>query len=158
MPGSEDVYERLLASVKVLTAHARARGVRFLIENHPLSTIAGHEGRRLLPMVTSDELCRLLVDVGDPGFGVLIDVGHLNISAHALGFDRVQFVKTLAPFIGGFHLSDNDGIVDQHRPFGRDAWFMPLLRDCPRAPVTIELSRARTDEILQTRDAVADSL
>src|SRR5207253_830360 len=115
----------------------------------------GEAGRRLLPMVTSDELRRLLTDVADDGFGVLVDVGHLNVSARALGFDRARFIETLAPFIGGFHVSDNGGLVDEHRAFGRDAWFLPFLRTCPNVPITIELDRAATREIIEMRDLVA---
>ena len=158
LPAYEETYARLLASVKTLTAYAKARGVRFLIENHALSSTGGDAARRLLPMVTSDELLRLLADVDNEGFGVLVDVGHLNLSAHALGFDRVRFIETLAPFIGGFHLSDNAGVDDEHGSFGGDAWFLPFLRTCPDVPLTIELSQAPMSEILRTRDVVAGSL
>jgi sugar phosphate isomerase/epimerase len=141
-----------------LTAYAKARGVRFLIENHALSSRGGEAGRRLLPMVTAAELHRLLTDVADEGCGVLVDVGHLNVSARALGFDRLGFIETLAPFIGGFHVSGNRGIVDEHQPFGRDAWFLPFLRQTPLVPITIELDRAATDDIIETRDLVASCL
>jgi len=158
LPAYEDTYTRLVASVRALTAHAKTRGVRFLIENHALSSLGGHDGRRLLPMVTSEELLRLLADVADEGFGVLVDVGHLNVSSRALGFDRERFMETLAPFIGGFHLSDNKGLTDDHRAFGRDAWFLPFLKGCPDVPVTIELDRAALGDILAVRDVVAETL
>ena len=158
VPHYEETYARLLESARSLTAYAKARGVRFLIENHALSALGGGAGRQLLPMVTSDDLRRLLTDVADDGFGVLVDVGHLNVSARALGFDRARFIETLAPFIGGFHVSDNSGLVDEHRSFGRDAWFLPFLRTCPKVPVTIELDRAAIDEILEIRDLVATCL
>jgi sugar phosphate isomerase/epimerase len=158
VPDYEETYATLLASTRALTVYAKARGVRFLIENHALSPLGGDAGRRLLPMVTSDELHRLLTDVADAGCGVLIDVGHLNVSANALGFDRAGFIERLAPFIGGFHLSGNRGIVDEHRSFGRDAWFLPFLRKTPHVPITIELDRAPTNEILETRDLVASCL
>ncbi|MEW5984346.1 MAG: sugar phosphate isomerase/epimerase family protein [Acidobacteriota bacterium] len=158
MDSYEDTYARLVASARTLTTYARSRGIRFLIENHCLSAMSGPPGRRLLPMVTSQELRRLVADVGDESFGVLADVGHLNVSAQALGFDRVAFLDDLGPCIGGFHLSDNDGVVDEHRGFGRDAWFMPIVREYRCLPITIELNRAATDEIRRTLDVVASLL
>ena len=29
--------------------------------------------------------------------------------------------------IDGFHLHDNDGITDQHLPFGENAWFLNII-------------------------------
>jgi sugar phosphate isomerase/epimerase len=157
-PDAEMVYGRLVASVKLLTVYAKARNVRFLIENHALSELGGTAGHRLLPMVTSGEMVRLTKDIDDEAFGVLVDVGHLNVSAHALGFDRSGFIEALLPSIGGFHLSDNSGIEDEHRSFGDTAWFLPFLRSCPDIPITIELDRAPIHDILKTRDAVLNSL
>lgn len=158
VPEYEETYFRLVESARTLTSYAKARGIRFLIENHALSSLGGDAGRRLLPMVTRVEFQRLLADVADDEFGVLLDVGHLNVSARALGFDRVDFIEALAPSIGGFHLSDNDGLLDEHRAFGGDAWFLPFLRACPDVPVTIELERADLDAIVKVRDVVASVL
>jgi sugar phosphate isomerase/epimerase len=147
-------YATLVESAKELSAYARSRGVRFLIENHVLSARAGETGRRLLLMVEARELARLSQDVDDPHFGLLVDVGHLKVSATTLGFDAHAFLDTVAPSTAALHLSDNDGIVDGHRPFGDDAWFLPRLRDFPDATVTIELSRLGVGQIMAVRDTV----
>jgi sugar phosphate isomerase/epimerase len=69
---------------------------------------------------------------------VLVDVGHVNVTAHALGFRREAFVDALAPHIGAFHLSDNDGQTDQNLCFGEDVWFFPLLRRFSHVPLVVE--------------------
>jgi sugar phosphate isomerase/epimerase len=150
----DETHAVVVESARELAQHAARRGVRFLVENHSLAAPAGETGRRLLPMVTPEELVRLCADVDVPGFGLLVDVGHLKVSAAALGFDPHAALDALAPHVGALHLSDNDGVTDLHRPFGDDAWFLPRLRDFPEVCVTIEVGRSDVRTILDVRDTV----
>jgi sugar phosphate isomerase/epimerase len=151
----DDAYATLVESARELSVYGQKRGVRFLVENHGLSARAGPAGRRLLPMVEADELARLAQDVDHSWFGLLIDVGHLKVSATTLGFDPHVFLDRLAPFTAALHLSDNDGDDDEHRSFDDHAWFLPRLRDFPDACVTVELDRVAVEEILAVSDTVA---
>jgi sugar phosphate isomerase/epimerase len=151
----ERIYATLVESAQELARYADEHGVRFLVENHVLSASAGDAGRRLLPMTTSEELVRLAGDIDVPGFGLLVDVGHLKVSATTLGFDPNAFLDALAPWIAAFHLSDNDGTVDAHNPFGDDAWFRPRVRDMPDVVLTVELADREPEEIVAVRDIVA---
>lgn len=151
----DDAYFTLVESARELAAYARDRGVRFLIENHVLATEAGEPGAELLLGVEPSELQRLIRDVGIPEFGLLLDAGHLKVSAATLGFDPVLALTALAPWIGALHLSDNDGIADAHADFADDAWFLPKLRELPDATVTIELDRQPIERIEDVRATVA---
>lgn len=151
----DDAYATLVESSRLLTAYARARGVRFLVENHVLAAGAGERGAELLFAVDPTGLEQLVRDVGEPDFGLLLDVGHLKVSAATLGFDPVSAAASLAPSIGALHLSDNDGIVDSHDPFDDGAWFLPLLRTLPDAAVTVELDRLSVEAIADVRATVA---
>jgi sugar phosphate isomerase/epimerase len=54
-----------------------------------------------------------------PHFGILIDAGHFNLSAHKYGYiDRTpeEYFATLPIQLLEVHLSDNDGEEDQHLP------------------------------------------
>jgi sugar phosphate isomerase/epimerase len=150
-----DAYATLVESVRDLCAYARERGLRFLIENHVLPRSAGKRGAELLLMVDADELEQLVDDVGDPTFGLLVDVGHLRVSAETVGFDPNAFLARVAPWIGAFHLSDNDGAVDTHEAFGDDAWFLPRLAEMPEASITLEVAPAPLELITGLRDTVA---
>lgn len=150
----EEAYAILVESAQELARYGESRGVAFLIENHSLGAAAGPIGRRLLPMVEPSELLALCRDVDEPSFGLLVDVGHLNVSASAAGFDARAALDALVPHVRALHLSDNDGETDLHRPFGDDAWFLPRLRDVPDAFVTVEIVRADVRTILEVRDTV----
>jgi sugar phosphate isomerase/epimerase len=135
----EEAYDTFVENIVHLTGLAKSKGVRLLIENNVVSHIYAREyNRNTLLMATADEIVRLMADVDDPALGVLVDVGHVKVTATALGFRRERFVEALAPHIGAFHLSDNDGQTDQNLPFTEDTWFCPLLTDFPHVPVVIE--------------------
>ena len=91
--------------------------------------------------------------------GLLLDLGHLNVSSHYLGFDKFKFIGELIDEfpqkILGVHLSENDGTVDSHQGALVDSWQVEvveknrnLLKDIP---VTLEW-RNLTDSMEQVRE------
>jgi sugar phosphate isomerase/epimerase len=155
MATRDDALQTLVESARSLAEYGRSRGVRFLVENHALAASAGRSGRELLPMAEPKELGALCREVGDFGFGLLLDIGHLKVSAATLGFDAEEVLDELAEDVVALHLSDNDGVTDLHLPFGDEAWFLPRLRDFPEALVTAEIAPSDVDTILRVRDTVA---
>lgn len=150
--GSPDEgYAALVESAQGLCVYASDRGVRFLIENH----VVTKEGRGVFLIPEPEELARLAEDVAHPSFGLLLDVGHLKVSAGTYGFDPEEAFDRLAPLTAAFHLSDNDGAVDAHRPFGDEAWFLPRLRDFPEACITLELAPLPIPQVLAVSKTVA---
>jgi sugar phosphate isomerase/epimerase len=99
------------------------------------------DGRNeLLLLAEPDEFTTFLARLDHHNVGILVDTGHLNVSATTLGFRRAEFIDLLAPFVGGFHVHDNDGSADQHRPVEGGSWVLDVLR-APRftaLPVIIE--------------------
>ncbi|MBI2156811.1 MAG: TIM barrel protein [Candidatus Rokubacteria bacterium] len=144
----EEAYAIFVESVRHLAAYGAGRGVRFLVENNvvaPFNLARG--GNRWLLMAEAGELLRLARDVASANLGFLVDVGHVNVSARSLGFDRRAFVEAVAGHVAAFHLSDNDGAADDNRPFDTAAWFVPLLREFPGAAVVIEAYRLELAQI-----------
>ena len=64
-----------------------------------------------------------------PNVGVLLDVGHLKVSAESLGFSADAAVRTMASHIMALHLSDNDGAQDSNQPIREGSWFWPVLSE-----------------------------
>lgn len=156
----DEAYDIFADNVINLTRHARSKGVGFLIENNVVSPVyITDHNRRALLMASADEIVQLITDVDDPNLGVLVDVGHVNVTANALGFRREEFIEMLAPHIGGFHLSDNNGQMDQNLPFSEDAWFCPLLRGFQNVPIVIEaynLSWIQMEQQYRVLDVLTD--
>ncbi len=138
----EVARETFYESVLELTRHGKACGVRFLIENHVVAQESGETGRELLLMVDAREfldLERYLSEQGEAA-GMLLDVGHLKVSSRSCGFKRERFMDEVQHLAAAYHLSDNDGCRDQHRPFDASAWFLPWVAETTR-PCTLEFNR-----------------
>ncbi len=147
----EDAYQRFFESVKQLINEAKTQGIRLLIENNVVSPLyLDKHGHNPFLMATADEIVEFMNAINDPTLGLLVDVGHANVSATALKFDRHEFLETVAPYIGGFHLSDNDGQTDQNLPFNKNAWFCPFLQQFQQqtpVPIVIEAYRLSLDQM-----------
>lgn len=121
---TEAAWQRFRRAVSELLAEAAALGVALLIENN----VCDEALRGKLLLQTPDEFRRLVGAMDAPHLGILLDTGHLNVSARTFGFDRLDFVRELETHIRAFHLHDNDGVSDQHLPAWRESWAVQALR------------------------------
>lgn len=154
----ETAYLIFVESVKTLATYARSKSIRLLLENNVVAPTKESAYReRVLLMASADEYERLLADIADDTVGVLIDFGHLAVTANTYGFDRLNFVQRLAPYVGCLHMSDNDGQRDQNLPLSADTWFLPLLKDFRHIPVVIEAYNLTPDLMLQQKQIVLES-
>jgi len=78
--------------------------------------------------------------------GFLLDLGHLCVAGHFLGFDSVDYARHLLKEyhdkIFQLHLSDNDGSFDFHYVHSKDSWQMKVLKEFydffEKKPITFE--------------------
>lgn len=121
-------YTRMLEAVREVADYAAEFDKRLLIENNVISpTYLSELPENPLLMTSADEIERFMNDVDRSNVGFLIDVGHARVSATALGFDPIKFMKDVEPYTEALHLSDNDAHEDQNLPFDKTAWFWPLM-------------------------------
>jgi sugar phosphate isomerase/epimerase len=128
--------ERFIAALETAIAHAERLGVMLLIEN----SVCTEALRGKLLALEPDEMVAVFAALAAPGFGLLLDTGHLNVTADTLDFDRVAYVDALAPHVRAWHVHDNDGTIDAHRPVEAGSWVHELLLRPAFAgqPVTVE--------------------
>ena len=142
MPGSPQeahaAGERFLDAVGVALDRAEELGVRLLVENNVCTPeLAGK-----LLLMTADEFSAFFDAFAERELGLLLDTGHLNVTAATYGFDPVAFADTVARHIDAFHLHDNDGRRDQHLPAAIGSWALDLVArpEFADAAVTVEAS------------------
>lgn len=122
-------YATFRTSLQMLLTEARAAGIRLLIEPNVVAPINLIDGRNLLLMLAEPfEFTRLMSDIPDEHLGVLLDLGHLKVTATTLGFAITDFIEAVASSIGAFHLHDNDGTADQHRPVNSGSWALDVIQ------------------------------
>lgn len=54
---------------------------------------------------------------------LLVDLGHLKVSAKTLKFDKNKFLKKCDKFIKAYHISDNNSVKDQNNLISQRSWF-----------------------------------
>jgi len=139
-PGSPEeaslALRRFLASLESLLKQAERLHVQLLVENNVCTR--NLQGKLLLQ--TAEEFLDLFRAIRSPSLGVLLDTGHLNITAQTLDFDPVWFTDQLAPYIRAFHVHYNDGTTDSHHPVQPGSWVLEVLQkpDFAKLPVIIE--------------------
>lgn len=105
-----------------------AKGVELYVENNVLSrsNMKTFQGQNPLMFTDHDGYMELSKHIG---FKVLLDVAHLHVSAHSLGLNFAGQLNKLMLFSDYIHLSDNDGLHDQSRCFGKDSGILNVLKN-----------------------------
>lgn len=137
----EECYEIFGESVYCLSKTAKRLGVQLLIENNvvePYNLIDG-TNKSFLVAGVSDSLT-FFKECKNLGVGMLLDVGHLNVSSRTLTFSKKEYITKLSLYIKAFHLSENDGVEDTHFPLNKKSWFLPYLKNFKNTSFTIEVN------------------
>ncbi|MFZ0549045.1 MAG: TIM barrel protein [Candidatus Promineifilaceae bacterium] len=138
----EQAYDIFVATVRELADYGRQRSVKLLLENNVVSPLylPGGENKGLL-LADASEIVRCMNDLSDSNVGLLLDTGHLKVSANALRFSAEKFIEQVGSYIGAIHLSENDAMVDNNQPFSETSWFWPFLFEFRHISWIIEVYR-----------------
>ena len=128
--------ERFVAALELAIDRADALGVELLVENHVFT----EADRGKLLLAEPADFPALFRRLEPRRLGLLIDTGHLNVTARTIGFDRLAFVDAVEPYVRAFHVHDNDGFADSHLPVGEGSWVLDVLarRELRASTVVVE--------------------
>ncbi|MDP3517064.1 MAG: TIM barrel protein [Pseudohongiella sp.] len=131
---SRDLFDRhealslFLERVNRLSEIASKLGVQLLIENNVLSANNYREFNANPFLMATPEECVEVMQQTPDNVGLLIDVAHLKVSAQSINFDPILMLSMCSGWIGGYHLSDNDGLSDSNDPITHESWFWPHIK------------------------------
>lgn len=146
----EIAYQTFVTSLRTLARYARARNVKLCVEPNVLQeSILRHGKNEIALICESREVHGFMSDMADDGIGILLDTGHLNVTAKTLGLDRLQFAKEVAPYVRALHVHDNDGVIDSHRPVQPGSWVFDVLAlpELSQLPIIVEAKFDTIDDI-----------
>lgn len=124
----EDSFNIFKESVEKLVDYAGRRSVKVAIENNVLSEYNIVDGRnKLLLMCELWEFERLFNEITSKNLGVLLDIGHLKVTANLLKFDAEEFIYKLKDKTFAVHIHENNGRVDEHRCFREGDWSLAIV-------------------------------
>ena len=121
--------KRFIHSIKFLSKYASKYKIKLLVENNVItkSNISKFESNPLL--MTDIKSTEEIVKNFDENLFFLVDVAHLKVSANTLNYDAREYLEIFKDKIGGYHLSDNNGLVDSNKEISKSSWFWPHLRN-----------------------------
>ena len=126
----------------------KKRGVVFLYENNVLTKENIREDK-ILPLlcIDSDEILEVQRSINHTSVGVLLDTGHLKVSAHTLSFDLREALKKISSLIKYIHHSDNNSLVDSNSPLTEDYWFLEFMSSFIDVMHVIEVKNQSIDQL-----------
>lgn len=152
-------YEIFTESISLLNDYAKKRDVGLLVENNVVTKEHVATGRgEVFLMVEATEVVQLMKDVSSKNLGILLDVGHLNVSSKALGYSRKQFFLDVKKYIGAYHVSDNNRLMDQNLPVTTDSWFWPHVEEPIIVPFILEAYNLSLSDIVNQKSLIENKL
>ncbi len=144
-------------NVLKLHRYAEESEVSLLVENNVISG-PNLQKFNINPFLLTSKIGILeFIQATDNKVGILMDLGHWKVSSRSLGFDAKKELKEVNKFIKGYHLSENDGITDQHKSFDESAWFLDELHKNIDF-VTLEIHSQEPEELILAADIVKKRL
>lgn len=150
----ERAMKRFCIAYEKIKKECMKNDIRLYLENNVLSA-ANYEtfGGKDLLMMTNFETFIELKQMLD--FELLLDLGHLHVSANTLGLDYEKECRLFAPYVKWLHLSHNNGVADEHRPLGKESPVVEMYQKIFKNDVDITLeTTGELDEILQSIDVI----
>ncbi len=115
-----------LKRINRISKFAQKLNINILVENNVLNSRYKPSEN---PLLMADEKEILDVIKKFPkNVKLLLDVAHLKVSSQTFKFDVKKALIRLNPYVGGYHLSDNDGKTDSNDFFSEKSWFWKYLR------------------------------
>lgn len=117
-----------LKNIKILNNFAKKKKVQILIENNVINKKNLKVfGENPLLLTNPTDILKFFKKTPKK-IGLLLDLGHLKVSAKTEKFNLKSAVKKLHNIIKGYHLSENNSLEDQNKSFGKNVWFLKYLR------------------------------
>ena len=115
--------------VKKLSKIAKKKNIDLLIENNVITKKNKNEfGSNPLLMCDPKETLKIAKQF-PRNTKLLIDVAHLKVSSKTLKFSLSEMFNICNKYIGGYHLSDNNGKSDSNSMIKYNSWFWKYLNN-----------------------------
>jgi len=120
-------YERALGifidSVRKIDVWAKEYNIKLAVENNVLAkyNIVNGDNPYLL-LCCCEEFEEFFRQITSDNVGILLDLGHLQVTAHNLGFNKDGFIDKLEDKVFALHIHDNHGEMDEHLGLNIQSW------------------------------------
>tara|TARA_Y100000389_G_scaffold187357_1_gene208688 strand:+ start:1570 stop:2445 length:876 start_codon:yes stop_codon:yes gene_type:complete len=145
-----------IASINKLSRYAKKRKVKLFIENNVISQANLTRFQKNPLLMTEPKEIKNIMSKLPKNVKLLMDVAHLKVSSETLRFNLVKSFKDLKKFTGAYHLSDNNGIIDNNKDIHKKSWFINLLSRVDF--ISIEVANRNLKKIKNQLDLIQKKL
>lgn len=147
-------YDRFCTAYEYIAKLCLKNGITFYLENNVLSAENYREFDYHNYMMMTDYISIMKMKE-QLDFNLLLDLGHLHVSSNTLGLDYTQECTKLKQHVKWIHMSENNGIFDEHKPLRKDSIIMEEFNKMysPDLNVTLE-TVGSIEEILESEKLV----
>ena len=112
----------------IINKYAKKNKIKILVENNVITkkNLELFKDNPLL-LTNPKEIITFFKSI-PKDIGLLLDVGHLKVSAKTEKFNLENAILKLNKLTKGYHLSENNSYEDQNKPFAKNAWFYKYLK------------------------------
>ena len=142
--------DRFCGAYQMIDNICKQSGIRLYLENNVLNQDNYERfGMENLLMLTDYEDFKELQSQLE--FDLLLDLAHLHVSAKTLNKNYEKQCADFAPYVKWIHMSENNGIVDQHKPLTEGSEITKMYQKYfnEDIPVTLE-TNGNVQEILHS--------
>ncbi len=135
-------------SVIEIASYASERGIQIAMEPSVVQKFNLIDGKNeLLLFADYTEIKLFFKYLSRKDVGLLLDLGHAAVSAHWLNYDKDDFVKKCKSKVFAIHVSNNNGMQDQHKSLTSSCWQISKLREFRHIPIILETMNLNTEQI-----------
>ena len=116
-----------IRTIKSIAKYAKERKIKIFIENNVISKQNLIKFKKNPLLMTNPYEIKKIMSKLPNNVKLLMDVAHLKVSSKTLNFNLVNSFKYLKRYTGAYHLSDNNGIIDNNRDVKKNSWFLNLI-------------------------------
>ena len=139
--------------------YAQSRGIKLAMELNVVQKFNLDNGKNnLLLFADYEETKIFLKNFKKNQIGILLDLGHTSVTSHWLNFDKDRFVEKIKKRVSLVHVSNNNGLQDQHKQLTNNCWQTLKLKNFKNIPITLETMNLTTSQIKKNIQIAKDAL
>ena len=148
----EAAFQTFIESMTMMSDYATSLNIGLAVENNVVAQNNFIDAKeQYILLASANEFLRVWEALAPRDVGILVDLGHLKVSANTLGFDRDQFLHAVEHRVRAFHVHDNNGSLDQHNCVSPDSWATQVVANpaFQEVPITLECMSESISELQQ---------
>lgn len=152
-----EAYERFCAAFNYISKLCAANNIKLYLENNVLSAenYQQFDYQNYMMMTDYESIMKMKKKLD---FLLLLDLGHLHVSANTLGLDYTKECNALKEYVRWIHLSENNGSFDEHKPLTENSRILSEFGKLYHADVNVTLETVGSIEDIAKSVALIENV